>query len=159
MALPSWSTRTSSTGAASSPTASGWRAGRRLALLEAALRTLADAARGGHGRFLEPLRAQGAPPVGPALGRVVEPVGHRVLHIGRGIGAQPLQKGQGDLRLLLERRDMAAPDAARPQGPAGEAAQAVGGPPCPPGQLGHGPRQNAGPMRAPAPPPPIAPPQ
>src|SRR2546427_870030 len=88
MALPSWSTRTSSTGAASSPTASGWRAGRRLALLEAALRTLADAARGGHGRFLEPLRAQGAHPVGPALGRVVEPVGHRVLHIGRGIGAQ-----------------------------------------------------------------------
>ncbi|WP_404818572.1 hypothetical protein [Rhodoferax ferrireducens] len=58
----------------------------------------------------------------PRLAGVVEPVGHRVLHIAAGVGAQRLQQAQGSPRLGFEGLNLRAPDAARAVQLAGEAA-------------------------------------
>ena len=74
----------------------------------------------------QPPRAHGAHPGRLVLAGVVQPVRHRILHIGRRVGAQRFQQRQRNGRVRLQRRDVSTPDPARPQGFTGKTAHALG---------------------------------
>ncbi|KAG0936660.1 hypothetical protein G6F31_015709 [Rhizopus arrhizus] len=83
----------------------------------------ADIGVGGTGVLVLPAHAQVTQPLRLRLAGIVEPIADRVLHIAFRVVGQCFQQRQCLLRMLLERRDVRGPHAARTQCFAGEPAQ------------------------------------